>query len=116
MKSRIKPSNWRAYFGYRPSTSLTWQPYRINDGTIERDYLNWLMADRDWNHAEAKAYIDAMDRRTLISQHTYSGQPEFLAVPAPKLSRLDKLLADIRGLTLDRLELVQQVIDERLTA
>ncbi len=65
-----KPRNWRQYSGwYKPPRSLNWTSYRLN-GSAEEQYIAWLGDARGWTLRETKAYCDAMDRRTIISQVT----------------------------------------------
>lgn len=62
-KSR-KPADWRRSLSYR-----TPKPRAVKRDVRAREaaYVAWLAAARGWSTAEAWAYCNAMDKRTLIS-------------------------------------------------
>lgn len=111
----MKPRNWRTYFGYRPSRSLSWHANDRNRD-IERQYIDWLAAERGWSTQEARAHCEAMDKRTLIRAEHSAGEPQFLAPVKAASDPVALICAKIRKLDWRALERVQETIDQRLAA
>src|SRR5690349_4873768 len=93
----MKPSNWRKFYGYRPSRSLNWKPYRVSQ-TAEHDYLNWLRAKYGFaTRAEAMEHVNRTQRPCgLIGAHHFAGEPSVLAPKPPAIPQLPRILTAVR--------------------
>lgn len=111
----MKPTNWRIFYGYRPSRSLNWSHYRLK-GTIEHDYREWLRATYNLTQHEAEERIAKQKPCGLISAHHFAGEPLFVVKPPPAAPALPRILSAIRILPWTAIDRIQAAIDERLAA
>lgn len=109
----MKPTNWRQFFGYRPSRSLS-MPARADCGA----YVDWLVAECGGDRQAAQARIarqhELMKRPLVVA--TFGRASEFEAPAKAKADPVARVLAAIGKLPWPALERVQAAIDERLAA
>lgn len=95
-----KPKNWRTYYGSYTRPQFTAPAQRVElqtiaggsraDGDVlhgtraDAQYVEWLMAARNWSARDALAYCRKMDKRKLISAQHFAGEP---SISSPRLAK-----------------------------
>lgn len=112
----MKPTNWRTYYGYRPSRSLVWREYRVSGKDAGTEYFEWLCRERGLDPDQARERILAQSPCGIIKAE-YAPEPVQLVVKASRPDPVNVMCAKIRDkLSWEDVERLQNAIDQRLAA